>query len=109
MRSLGIGSLLLVSLCSVLLAEEPKTEPTIAQLQAEVESLKSQLAQLQMARAFDMKMCQASVQAAREFIMGTQQPQPGRPAVSTNRPQSSQGAQSSQSKPETGSQTKEKK
>ncbi len=82
-----IGSLLMIAavilfilflLIGPVRADEPKPESTVAQLQAEVESLKLQLAKLQATSAFEMRVCQGSaqgaVQAAREFVTGAQQP-----------------------------------
>jgi len=69
---------LLISLAALsLLAEESKPAPTVERLQAELkvvsderDSLKAQLAHVQAMGAFELKMCNAAVQAAREFVTG---------------------------------------
>ena len=50
-------------------AEQSKPDPTVVQLQAEVESLKSQLDQQKLMYEFDMKACNGAMNAAREFVI----------------------------------------
>lgn len=54
-------------------AEEPKPAPTVEELQAKVQNLETQLAQLNVQRAYESKVCNAIISAGREMILGPQQ------------------------------------
>lgn len=65
----------------LVLCAEDKPAPTVESLTADVkrlnaenESLKAQLAQLQGAYSYDAKVCGAALQAAREFVVGKPTP-----------------------------------
>lgn len=86
MKTLIISVLLLLPLA----AEETPPAPTVDQqlvtAKAEIESLKQQMAEMQMRSAFEMHLCNATLTAAREFVVGrpAQRPQPApRPPAST--------------------------
>ncbi len=86
--ALHVGrGLSLILIAFSLFAQESKPEPTVAELKAEVESLKAQLDQLQTAAQFEIRLCKATVTAAREFVEGPAKPQaPQRPKPEVAKP-----------------------
>ncbi len=78
LKALLVGFFLFAAFCAVVRAEDSKPAPTVEQLQIEIDALKSELAQLRISSSFEMRVCNAAVQAAREFVT--------KPAASTNTP-----------------------